>query len=957
MWIVGQRVLAEFEPELGLGIIVDVSGRRLVEVLFPGAEVARRYAQQGAPLRRLVLAPGQRAKSKKGETFTITEVRENGGLFLYVGDGIEVWEYELDHVIEDDSPVARCLAGRWSPPRTFQLRERAWRLRSRSLDPDIKGLVGPKVQLLPHQLYIAHEISKREFPRVLLADEVGLGKTIEAGLIFSSLKALGRANRVLVLVPESLKHQWLAEMYRRFSEMFSVIDEERSEAEAESQGVSAFQANQKVICSIDFLLDNPERLEEAVDADPWDLVIVDEAHHLEWNDEDASPEWEVARLMASRTRGLLLLTATPENRGMDTEFGLLHLVDPDRFPELKKFRESAKKMHDVAMLAKKVAAGDRKKSFLDTLEEAFPGDADLASAVADYAKGGPGDALIARLIDRHGTGRVLMRNRRSRLKGFPERKFHPHPIACPELWLDHLASLTPASLEDDRALALAAARSRVPLGDAGKAWFQARAAWLAEFLKSLENEKALLICASAKRAIDLQARLREVSAIRTALFHEGLEIVERDRQAAWFQQADGAQVLLCSEIGGEGRNFQFAHHLVLFDLPLHPDVLEQRIGRLDRIGQKSVIHIHAPYFEDTPEEVILRWYDEGIDSFTSPWNGGDAADPLMPEVADTIRGFLPKSKGYAKRASKLKKLLKDSSEKATEIRERLRESVDILIDLNSFDEAKGKALATRLHEVDGCSELRDFMDEAFNHFGVEAEEMDHEGTLKIVAHSLTFVESFPGLGASGESLVTYDRDHALEREEIGFLSWDSPLAQGALSLVLEGDTGRVSAGLWKGMGRGEPLLVELLYVLQATAPAYLEVERDLPLYPLKRFVTLSGVLASAPAGLDTAQLTPLTPEKFVGAMGILREKLPDAIERASQALAKETKAIVEAAIVKRRARLGAENERMRQLARVNRLISKQEIERHAEKIEQGVEAIRAATARLDALRLVVKDAT
>ena len=223
MWIVGQRLLAEFEPELGLGIVVEVIGSRFVEILFPGAEVKRRYAQQGAPLRRLILGPGQRAKGKSGKVFFISQVEEINGLLLYKGGGNEVWEYELAPVIEDESPVTQLLIGRWGHPKTFRLREEAWALRGRSMEPDVRGLVGPKVSLLPHQLYIAHEISKREFPRVLLADEVGLGKTIEAGLVFSSLKALGRANRVLILVPESLKHQWLAEMYRRFNEMFSVL--------------------------------------------------------------------------------------------------------------------------------------------------------------------------------------------------------------------------------------------------------------------------------------------------------------------------------------------------------------------------------------------------------------------------------------------------------------------------------------------------------------------------------------------------------------------------------------------------------------------------------------------------------------------------------------------------------------------------------------------------------------
>ena len=100
----------------------------------------------------------------------------------------------------------------------------------------------------------------------------------------------------------------------------------------------------------------------------------------------------------------------------------------------------------------------------------------------------------------------------------------------------------------------------------------------------------------AQTAIDLEKYLHLNVGVRSAAFYEGLSIVERDRAAAYFADSQaGAQSLICSEIGSEGRNFQFAHHLILFDLPVHPDLLEQRIGRLDRIGQRHNIQIHVPY--------------------------------------------------------------------------------------------------------------------------------------------------------------------------------------------------------------------------------------------------------------------------------------------------------------------------------------------------------------------------
>ena len=94
------------------------------------------------------------------------------------------------------------------------------------------------------------------------------------------------------------------------------------------------------------------------------------------------------------------------------------------------------------------------------------------------------------------------------------------------------------------------------------------------------------------------------ASLRMAAFHEGLTLVQRDRSAAWFADPDGARLLICSEIGSEGRNFQFCHHLVMFDLPQHPDQLEQRIGRLDRIGQESDVEIHVPVVAGSAIEVL-----------------------------------------------------------------------------------------------------------------------------------------------------------------------------------------------------------------------------------------------------------------------------------------------------------------------------------------------------------------
>jgi ATP-dependent helicase HepA len=465
--------------------------------------------------------------------------------------------------------------------------------------------------------------------------------------------------------------------------------------------------------------------------------------------------------------------------------------------------------------------------------------------------------------------------------------------------------------------------------------------------------KILLIASRVETVLWLEEWLRHQCSVRMGIFHEDMEIVERDRQAAWFAQPDGAQILLCSEIGGEGRNFQFAHRLVLWDRPLHPDLLEQRIGRLDRIGQKVSVVVYVPYFEDTPEEVLVQWYHQGLDSFTKSWNGGPVWEMMEEKNLETCRQFLPQSADFTKRKSKLKALIKATAERAEKIRTQQRESVDTLIDLNSFDEKKGHELVIKAQRLDADPSLRHYMEGVFEYFGVETEDFDGHGTLKVSAHSLTFVENFPGLTAHGERLITYDRNHALAREELALITWDHPMTQGALSLILEGKEGKASAATWLGGPKELPLLVELLFVLQVTAPAYLEVERYLP--PLRWRVVRGprGEPIEPRPLIDPNLLHPFPPRT-------LAEKFPDlggflsaVVEKASAGVVKEAAEALNKAAGTLQAQSQEQLERLRQLSRVNPLVTPKELRQHEEKGRLALAAMQQAPPRLDAIRLVV----
>ncbi|MHB2019943.1 MAG: SNF2-related protein [Candidatus Xenobia bacterium] len=899
-WVPQQRVVNEAEPSLGLGRVRRMLDQRTVEIEFPAAGTVRAYNVQTAPLRRVRLQPGQQARVADGRHLRIAAVHEVNGLFTYEGAaGERVAESDLADEVPAEHAAQQLLAGHLAPVTDYPLRKQGWQVRQEVLSGEVRGLVGARVRLLPHQLYIASRVAGMERPRVVLADEVGLGKTIEACLIFCALRATGRADRVLVLTPPSLVHQWLAEMYRRFHELFTVLDEERCEAMDEGAPPSPFQQVSRVICSIDLLASDPQRLEEAVAA-RWDLVIVDEAHHLRWSQQGHSASYEAVRRLAEVTDGLLLLTATPLRSGLSTEYGLLRLVDAERFPDFGRFCEDQRRLREVAVAARALTAHGLTPELMHTLHGLFPADTALHELLAAQR---PVREIVAALIDRHGTGRVLIRNRRERLHGFPERVLHPHPMPR-----------------------------------------EGRFEWLVDFVREHAEEKLVLIVRTPADVLALQEAFRKSTGLNVAVFHEGLSQVERDRQAAWFAELEGAAILLCSEIGGEGRNFQFSHHLIMYDLPLHPDVLEQRIGRLDRIGQTEAVNLHVPYAVGTEEEALFRWFHEGLDAFHNPVSGGEA---VMEVVEPELMAVLENPQDQARLAA----LMTHTREVSARVAQEVQDNVDDLVDLNSFDEAVGRHLVETIEAIDRDVTLREFMTRVFERFGVVEDDLD--ATRLVLRTDMMFVDAFPGLPSSDPLQATWDRETALVREDIDFLSRDHPVVEGGLGLLLDLERNAASAALWQD-APAAGLWLSLLFVLEATGPVTLSLPRYLPITPVELVASHRGELGeSLPEGLVRHKLERLGADSLGGIAGWLTEQLPRLLSRAEAKAGKLVAGERQAAIARARSLMESELARRQELARVNAAVAPSEMARFHTRMVQTMAALEAATLRLDSIQLIV----
>jgi ATP-dependent helicase HepA len=831
-FVIGQRWVSHSDTALGLGIVTDISGRR-VTLGFPAADEERTYAIDNAPLSRIVYQQGEEIETFDGERYTVRAVEDLDGVLVYHADDGEniqpISEVKLAGSVNFSAPHQRLFAGQFDRNGAFRLRVATLQHMDRLRASPAQGLIGARTQHLPHQLYIAHEVARRHAPRVLLADEVGLGKTIEAGLILHYQLQTGRARRALIVVPDSLIHQWLVEMLRRFNLRFSIIDQARyDDLKAEEDDVDAlvnhifgdddavnpFESDQLVLCSLDFLVRSEKARKDAVAAG-WDLMVVDEAHHLAWSPEQSSPEYDVVEQLSGASQGLLLLTATPEQIGVASHFARLRLLDPARFHNLETFREEEQHYEVINQVVRRLQQAP------DTISK------DDRQALAGWlgdeldellARDDAHQAVIDALLDRHGTGRVLFRNTRAAIQGFPERQPLPEPLPCPDLYEHHqygVTGLAPEQSVDE------------------EDWLaqDPRVSWLEKKLASLRPAKVVVICAKASTAMALEHYLQLRAGIRSAAFHEHLSLIERDRAAAYFADTEqGAQALICSEIGSEGRNFQFAHHLVLFDLPANPDLLEQRIGRLDRIGQTEAIRIHIPYLQGTSQEVQYRWFQEGLNAFAESCAVGVA-------VQEHVQGQWQQALDGDE--SQLEPLVAASASETARLKDILHNGRDALIELNSCRVDEAEALIAGIEEEENAAEVRDYMIQAFDILGVDLE--DHSEHADILKPGEQFQAGLVAELPEDGLTVTWDRQQALQREDMAFMSWEHPMVTGVMDSVNSSGLGKAAlANLSvKALPPGT-LLLEAVFAVHCPAPESLQLTRYLPVSPLRLVVDVNG---------------------------------------------------------------------------------------------------------------------
>ena len=506
--------------------------------------------------------------SSPGRPVRITATQENTTIAARLPDGTlrlangrtasshELWPLELEGAL-----LERLALGDLDDVEDFVTRLDILHLLSLREADGLGSFLGGRVRLFPHQLHVAERASASDPVRWLLADEVGLGKTIEASLILNRLVHAGKIERCLVVAPDALTVQWLGELWRKYHQVFTLLDAQRLADVARDFGpdFNPFDVHRRAVIALEMLVERPQLTDQAVKAGI-DLLVVDEAQRLRRPPgHPGEPGWRAIAPIAGLGRHVLLLSATPLEDDAHGFFRLLQLLRPEEFPE------------DVSFEARLALATPLPPCTSSTRRAdigGLPPRVGLPIALDDPASWRVHHAVEAALRGAAAPDAVARRQKIDRVRRA----------------LASGAALSPVLGPDERAL-----RQQAEAMDAG----DPRLLWLLSQAPRWRDarEKTLVFVAHRETLEMLRTALSHRAQLATGVFHEELSAARRDTEVARFREPDGPSLLVSTECGGEGRNFEFCRRLVLFDLPWKPSLVEQRIGRLDRIGRRIPVEI------------------------------------------------------------------------------------------------------------------------------------------------------------------------------------------------------------------------------------------------------------------------------------------------------------------------------------------------------------------------------
>ena len=773
----------------------------------------------------------------------------------------------------------------------------------------IKCITNSRLSLMPHQINVAHRLSEEHFPRVILADEVGLGKTIEAGIYIKEMMARNLAERILIIVPASLLTQWQFEMQNKFNISFTIYDGKKiKELKKKGSYKSAnllsnpFYYDNLIICSLQFARNR--KYIELLSQISWDIIIFDEAHHLRryllntmTGYYRETLNYELARNLSQNAESLLLLTATPLQLHSFELYSLIELIHPEVFENFSDFEHFRKNMPFINLLVSNLNQIEKLNNFevkntikllknLRYIDKRKNNEQVLLQIKDDSFKLN----LINKIEKDHTLSKFLIRNRKKNVfsKEFVSKRLVNTIMVYPtkqELYLYneirlYLAQIYNASISKENAgigfvittlqklltsskyaflkslerrleqinrfkdifLKLDVIKEEDPefyeleledqTLDSEIIGFKESVTQeqsdesfniinqekiLKDFYEKLKNlpydskadklieiineiylqnpkEKILIFTQFVDTLLYLKDLIgKQNERYLVEIFYGGLDKNQKDAAVERFRNSKKLSILISTEIGGEGRNFQFCRILINYDLPWNPMKLEQRIGRLDRIGQESrEIYIYNLFMEGTIETDVISALLKRINLFEESIG---ILEPIIGKIEKDFKNliFIEDEKKKRNKLNEFYRTLDEEIQKAKEIEMQLD---DLMIDKKSFQmEGLITSLASCIDVKLSHNELFLLMKYFFkldnNKYGYlklseeDPEKRDNEiGTeTKILLNEI--LSRNPKYRLLKEYLGTFSLEYARNKEEIDFFALGHPLINSILDYTME----------------------------------------------------------------------------------------------------------------------------------------------------------------------------
>ena len=761
----------------GYGVVTTVDDRRIqVRWDNPDPAIPSQFSTSDPPLQRADFAGRVAVRRSTEQQVAVLDLVEDAPPNWHcrvfsqtaVSENSNIPEADL-RPLQDNNPSARFRdEEKIGSLQKYRLREVTRWYRALNNHNDLVSLEQVQVDIKPHQVSVAHKVISNHPHRFLLCDEVGLGKTIEAGMVLKELRARGTVRRVLAIVPPNLIRQWQFEMKSKFNESFAVLNTATVNSLKDGGYVGNPFANPRfsnVLCSSRWVAD-PKWAQQCAEAD-WDLIIVDEAHHARsQSDGSRTLLYRLVRKLseADTTRGMLFLTATPMQLNTHELYALVELLDPALFPSPEHFEQHRQAVPGLSKLVEQLCQHGFPlpgNDPVDTIAKvAYWLDITPEEAKRQLTATGNNkkkiEAIAEKLSDRHRLSEVLIRNRKAVIGGFMPRAAYRWNV---ELTPEERTALQAVEEYVHYGYQVAEGRNDNAVGFVMVIFQKLMASSVAAIKVSLRNRRVriqenatnprsieyldeqfeddcelddVVDCTRASKAqMDeeiafLDFALEKLDAVTTDskaevflgqlselfsdhpdekvivftqfretqrylkmklasrgwtvnIFHGQQNPQEKDDAIANFHKGTGAQILISTEAGGEGRNLQFCHLLVNYDLPWNPMRVEQRIGRVDRIGQEHPISIFNLWVEGTIEARVLEILEHRIRIFEETVG---ELDPILGETEHDLRRVMRLA--AEQRAQALDDLDRNTENRMRKARESQRLMGDFIMDTKSY---------------------------------------------------------------------------------------------------------------------------------------------------------------------------------------------------------------------------------------------------------------------------------